>query len=321
MPVGRIKKTKSVLESAFEIQRFCWGDFLDEEPFENQPLIENRRILRHKLTTPIIRENLPAFDKATIPTTLWLKKEIENLNNKTRKTLTDILTEQLTKRLDPRFSVVRDTNEKHLKIVTLRKFKKSRPSAIVKLLKLKPKAAKERILKTVKKTLKDNDLSFKKFSERAELEIKNRNQSRNVHLDNRLIRMRKKLKYSSLITNDKLNEWGIEVEKNCSFCGKVPEDIDHLLTTCEKLEPLWKKAREIAEQKWKVTLNLLDKKIGVELKGRRERKAEKLFLKIMWQLWGIKHKVEDHADREKGIERIGERLDFYVEIMNYDTGD
>ena len=203
----------------------------------------------------------------------------------------------------------------------MRKFKKSRPSAIVKLLELKPYTAKERIRKTAKKTLEENNPKFAKFQERADHEIKNRNQSRNAYLDNKLIRIRRKLKYESLITNYKLNEWGIVTEKNCSFCGKFPEDIDHLLTTCENLEPLWKKAREIAEQFWKVTQNLLDKKIGLDLKGEGERKAEKLFLKIMWQLWGIKHKVKDHAERERGVEKICERLVFYAEIMNYDTCD
>ena len=122
-------------------------------PSNTQPLIGNKRILRDEITVPISRENLPAFENTTIPTTLWLKMEIEKINNKYHKTLTDILTENLTKRLDPRLSVLRDAKEKHLKRDILRKFKKSRPSAIVKLLKLKTDAAKERILKIAKQTL------------------------------------------------------------------------------------------------------------------------------------------------------------------------
>ena len=280
----RIKKSNSVLKSTFELQRFCWANFLDDEPFEAQPSVGNKRILKDILTVPISRENLPAFEDATIPTTLWLKGEIEKIENKYHKTLTDILTEQLTNRLDPRLSVLRETNKKHLKRDILRKFKKSRPSAIVKILKLKTDAVKERILKIARKTLVGKDPQFAKFKEKSDHEIKKRNQSGNAHLDNKLIRIRQKIKYGALITNDKLHEWGLIKEKNCSFCGKFPEDIDHLLSWCEILGPLWEKAKEITQQKWRITQNLLDKKMGMRLESGRERKAEKLFLKIVWQL-------------------------------------
>ena len=111
MPEKRIRKSESVLESSFEIQRFCWGNYLGDKPFEVQPIIGNKRILKDNATTTITKDNLPAFDNATIRTTLWLKEKIEIIKNKTRKSLTEILTEQLTKRLDPRFSVVLETNE------------------------------------------------------------------------------------------------------------------------------------------------------------------------------------------------------------------
>ena len=143
----------------------------------------------------------------------------------------------------------------------------------------------------------------------------------NPHLDNKLIRIRHKMKYGALLTNDRLHEWGLTKDKNCSFCGKFPEDIDHLLSGCEILSPLWEKARNITQQKWKVSQNILDKKIGIRLVCKGERKTEKLFLKIMWQLWGIKHKVENHAERKEGVEKISERIEFYAEIMNFDTGD
>ena len=120
--------------------------------------------------------------------------------------------------------MVLETNEKHLKKVTLRKFKILRPSAIKKLLKLKPDAVKERILKIAEKTLGENYTKFAKFLERADHEIKYRNQSNNAHLEKKLIRIRRKLKYSLLITNDRLHEWGIVTEKNCSFYRKFPED-------------------------------------------------------------------------------------------------
>ena len=70
MAEKRIKKTKSVLKSAFKLQRLCWAKFLDEAPFESQPIIDNKRILKDKVTVPIGKENLPAFNEATIPTTL-----------------------------------------------------------------------------------------------------------------------------------------------------------------------------------------------------------------------------------------------------------
>ena len=317
----RIKKSNSCIKSAFELQRFCWANFLDNEPFEAQPLIGNKRILKDEIMVPISRENLPAFANTTIPTTLWLKEELVKIENKYHKTLSDILTENLTKRLDPRLSVLREASEKHLKRDILRKFKKSRPSAIVKILKLKTDAAKERILKMARKTLGENTSQFTKFEEKIDNEIIKRNQSTNPHLDNKQIRIRQKMIFGALLTNDKLYEWGLTEEKKCSFCGKFPEDIDHLLSGCEILSPVWEKAKNITQQKWKVSQNLLDKKIGIRQNSGGERRAEKLFLKIIWQLWGIKHKVENHAERREGIIKLSERMDFHAEIMNFDTGD
>ena len=98
----------------------------------------------------------------------------------------------------------------------------------------------------------------------------------NPHLDNKLIRIRQKMKYGALLTNNKLYEWGLAKEKNCSFCGKIPEDIDHLLSGCEILEPIWEKARETTQQKWKVSQNLLDKKIGIKIERQRRKKDRKI---------------------------------------------
>ena len=139
---------------------------------------------------------------------MWLKEEIVKIRNKYHKTLSDILTENLTKRLDPRLSVLREANEKHLKRDILKKFKKSRPSAIAKIIKLKTDAAKERILKIARKTLGEKTTQFEKFEEKVDNEIMKRNQSTNSHLDNKLIRIRQKMKFGALLTNDKLYEWG-----------------------------------------------------------------------------------------------------------------
>ena len=98
----RIKKSDSVLESAFEVGRKMWSDYLDNESYENQPLIGNKRILKDAAKTTIDALNLPAFDETTIPTTVWLEEEIERINQKPIKTLTEILTAHLKNRLDPR---------------------------------------------------------------------------------------------------------------------------------------------------------------------------------------------------------------------------
>ena len=88
----RMKKTNSAIEASFEISRKAWSDFLDEEPYENQPLVGNARIIKDKATTLIDEMNLPALNETTIPTTLWLELEIEKINKKPTKTLTEILT-------------------------------------------------------------------------------------------------------------------------------------------------------------------------------------------------------------------------------------
>ena len=59
MTEKRIRKSNSCIKSAFELQRFCWGNYLDNEPFEAQPLIGNKRILKDKITVPIKRKTYP----------------------------------------------------------------------------------------------------------------------------------------------------------------------------------------------------------------------------------------------------------------------
>ena len=75
-----MKKTNSAIESSFEISRKAWSDFLDEEQYENKPLVGNIRILKDKVTAAIDELNLPALDEATIRTTLWLEFEVERKN-------------------------------------------------------------------------------------------------------------------------------------------------------------------------------------------------------------------------------------------------
>ena len=271
----RIKKEKSVLKSAFQVQRWCWSKFLDGEDFENQPLIDNPRILKDKVTAQIKKENLPAFDETTIPTTLCLEKEIKKIENKSHKTLTDILTAHLMNRLDPCRSVVLRTKEKQPKKTILTKFKKSCPSSIMKLLKLREEAAKERVIKTAKNTLEESNPGLANFVEKMEGEIKSRNLSNNRHLDNKLLRIRKKIKYGALVTKSELHKWKITEDNNCSFCGIQEENLEHLLVECKTLEPLWKKAESIIKRKWNLSPNILDKKMGLKLRGEASKKAEK----------------------------------------------
>ena len=52
-----------------------------------------------------------------------------------------------------------------------------------------------------------------------------------------------------------------------------------------------------------------------------ERKAEKLFLKALWRVWGIKHGEECHTKRKATIERVTNVIDAYAEMMNFYTFD
>ena len=225
------------------------------------------------------------------------------------------------KRLDPCRSVVLLTKEKQPKKAILTKFKKSCPSSIMKLLKLNADAAKERVIKTAKNTLEESNPGLAKFVEEIEKEIKARNQSNNRHLDNKLVRIRKKLKYGALVTKGELFKWKITDNNNCSFCGLIEESLDHLLIECEALKTLWEGANNITKKKWKITPSILDKRIGLKTSNEGNDKAEKLFLRIVWRLWGIKHNETNHEKVVEEIERIKDGLDFYAEIMNHDTKD
>ena len=316
----RMKKTKSAIESSFEISRKAWSNFLDEEPYENQPLVGNVRILKDKATTVIDELNLPALNETTIPTTLWLEIEVDEINKKQKKSLTEILTAHLKNRLDPRrkpdrTALVRPKNE------ILKKFKKFSASSMFKILKLKTNSAEERILNTAKNHLEESSEILTKFEDNYKTEIKIRNQSRNHHLDNRLLRIRHKMKYDSLLTNEKLKAWKIIESETCSFCGTCTENIDHLLNNCTILKPVWDKIGERTRRSWKASPNQLDKLIRARLERSGERKAEKLFLKALWRVWGIKHGEECHMKRKAAIERLMNVIDAYAEMMNFDTFD
>ena len=65
------------------------------------------------------------------------------------------------------------------------------------IIKLKTDAAEERILNTVRKMLEESNPILVKFEGNYMKEIKARNQTRNHHLDNRLLRLRHKIKYNT----------------------------------------------------------------------------------------------------------------------------
>ena len=160
---------------------------------------------------------------------------------------------------------------------------------MLKIIKLKTDAAEERIINTAMKLLEESNPIFIEFKENYKIKMKSRNQSQNHHLDNRLLRIRHKMKYNSLLTNEKLWEWKIVESEACSFCGTYSENIDHLLNSCEILKPLLDKIRARTRRNWKVKPSELDRLIGARLESSREGKAEKLFLKALWRTWGIKH--------------------------------
>ena len=192
---------------------------------------------------------------------------------------------------------------------------------MTKILKLKTDAAEERILNTTKNHLEESNDTLTKFEENYKCEIKARNQSRNHHLDNRLLRIRHKIKYDALLTNEKLKAWKIIERETCSFCGTCTEDIYHLLNNCVILKPLWDKVGERTSRGWRTNQSQLDKLIGTRLDSSGKKKAEKLFLKALWRVWGIKHREECHMKRKAAIERLTNVMEAYAEMMNFDTFD
>ena len=198
--------------------------------------MENRRILKDKATTQITKDNLPALEEEAVPSALWLQKKLEIINAKPTKNLSDILTAHLKNRLDPRLSTVftaPPTRAPETITTSLRKFKNSVASSALNMLKLNASSAEERILNTAKKFIEGDNPSLIMLINNAGSEIKRRNQAANSHLDNKLLRLRHKLKYNALLTNEKLKEWKIIESEACSFCGIAKEDIVHLLNDCE----------------------------------------------------------------------------------------
>ena len=311
-----------MLGSSFDLSRKAWSDSLDKKPLEEQPLMENGRILSDKITAKITKDNLPALEEEAVPTALWLKKEIEKIENKPRMNLTDILTAHLKNRLDPHLKTVLmapPTRAPETRTTTLRKFINKTASSTLNILKLKTNSAEERILNTAKKYLEESNPALINLEGNLNAEIKRRNQSLNNHLDNKLLRLRYKMRYNSLLTNKKLHEWKITDSEVCSFCGTFVEDIGHLLNECVVLKPLWDIVEDTTRIRWKVKMTQLDKLIGLRLDGVGRRKVEKLFLKVLWRLWGIKHGESEHNDVLRAVESLKESIFTYAEIMEFDT--
>ena len=207
------------------------------------------------------------------------------------------------------------------KTATLRRFINSTASSTLNILKLKTDAAEERILTTAKKALEESNPSLVNFEENLGSEIMKRNQSSNSYLDNKLLRLCHKLKYDSLLTNKKLFEWKVIDSEVCKFCGVDTEDMDHLLNGCEILKQLWDIAEERTLTCWRVKLSQLDKYVGSRLNGAGKRKEEKLFLKVLWCLWGIKHRESSHEKIIAAVNSLKKRIFKYAEILNFDMFD
>ena len=73
---NRIKKAGSVLGSSFELSRKAWSDSLDAKELEDQPLLENIRILKDKATAKITKDNLPALNGRNNPDGTLAKRRI-----------------------------------------------------------------------------------------------------------------------------------------------------------------------------------------------------------------------------------------------------
>ena len=156
----KIKKPKSVLQSSFELSRKAWSDSLDLKSLEDQPILENVRILKDGATTQISNDNLPKLEDETIPSTLWLQQEIEKINNKQRKSLSDVLTTHLKSRLNHHLKAVLmtpPTRTPESRTATLRSFINSTTSSTLNILKINTDAAEERILTTAKKALEESN--------------------------------------------------------------------------------------------------------------------------------------------------------------------
>ena len=97
--------------------------------------------------------------------------------------------------------------------------------------------------------------------------------------------------------------------------------MEHLLNGCISLKPLWEIVEERMYTCWKVKLSQLDKYVGSRLDGARKRKAEKLFLKVLWGLWGIKHGESSHEKIIAAVNGLKRKTFTYTEILNFDTFD
>ena len=124
-----------------------------------------------------------------------------------------------------------------------------------------------------------------------------------------------------MLTNKKLFEWKVIDSAICKFCGAEIEDMEHLLNNCASLKPLWEIVEERTLTCWKVKLSQLDKYVGSRLDGKRKRKAEKLFLKVLWALWGIKHCESSQEKIIAAVNGLKRKTFAYAEILNFDTFD
>ena len=307
-PEKKLKRKSNVFESAFNIMENHWGKFLDQADYSFQPIINNKRILNDETLIPIKKENLP---------TGWLENEIKEIDMKSRPNLTEILTANLKKKLRRRLPRAQDTLI-HPNIRIEEELKKFNASFKRDILKLANQQATSRIKSTMNKFISENNPILRRVENNFEKELSGRNPVRNQFLNSALIRVRLKLRVGGFLDKTKLCEWKIVQNQICDFCGKDEETIRHIITECEKLKPLWEELERITEQEWKTSLNLVEKIIGAVSTSERKKKAEFLFLKSFWKIWGWKH-AEKREYTDDLVTKVKKALILYKEILNADV--
>ena len=316
-PEKKLKRKSNVFESAFNIMENCWGKFLDQADYSFQPIINNRRILNNETLIPIKKENLPMFKSKTTFTTGWLENEIKEIDMKSRPNLTEILTANLKKKLLRRPPRAQDTLI-HPNIRIEEELKKFNVSFKRDILKLANQQATSRIKSTMNKFISENNPILRRVENNFEKEVLGRNPVRNQFLNSALIRVRLKLRVGGFLDKTKLCEWKIVQNHICDFCGKDEETIRHIIIECEKLKPLWEEIERITEHEWKTSQNLVDKMIGAVSTSEKKKKAEFLFLKSFWRMWGWKH-AEKRECSDDLVTKVKKALILYKEILNADV--
>ena len=316
-PEKRLKRKSNVFESSINLMENCWGKFLDQAEYNFQPLINNKRILNEETIILIKKENLPAFKPKTTFTTGWLENEIEEINRKSRPNLTEILTVNLRKKLLRRRPRAQDTRI-HPNIRIEGELKNFNAPFKRDILKLENQQAKSRINNTMDKFISETNPILLAVRRNFEKELLKRNPLQNQYLNSALIRMRLKLRVGGLLDKKKLSEWKIVQNHTCDFCERENETVVHIIIDCEKLKPLWDEVERIAEQEWRVSLNLVDKIMGVMTTSEKKKRAEYLFLKSLWRIWGWKH-AETRESPDDLVTKLKRALILYKEILNADV--